>query len=138
MYLYRAFDGDGTLLYVGVAKNWATRWASHATNAAWFPAVARLELQHFANPDEAIAAERSLIAAALPRHNQRAGGGGVMGLDRRGLRCPVCGTSYARSLEPLWLRGTAVPFSPVVNLGTVCGDRAGLDEVPCRGVLTYA
>lgn len=138
MYLYRAFAADGALLYVGLAKNWAARWTAHAAKALWFPEVTRLELQRFASPDDAIDAERALIAAERPHHNVRGGGGGIMGVDRRGLRCPACGTSYARMREARWLRGTTIPFSGIVDIGTVCGDQSDGGDVPCPGILTYA
>jgi len=60
-----------------------------------------------------------------------------MGVERRGLRCPECGTWYARMREPRWLRGTAIPFSPAVDIGTRCGDQSA-GGAPCPGRLTYA
>lgn len=67
--LYRFFDADGQLLYVGISARGAARWSEHAGDKPWWPKVAQTTTEHFASRPEAAAAETEAIRTERPRHN---------------------------------------------------------------------
>lgn len=67
--LYRAYNSDGVLLYVGIARNWGRRWAQHSERSPFFAATARLDVERFPTRDAALAAERKAIKSEGPIHN---------------------------------------------------------------------
>jgi hypothetical protein len=69
--LYRHFDGEGRLLYVGISIDVLVRQASHELRSWWFKDVRRIEITPFATRAEAAAAEVQAIRAERPRYNQQ-------------------------------------------------------------------
>lgn len=72
-YLYRCFDADGVLLYVGVAKNVANRLDNHrhaSHRLIWPSKVARNTVEAYANRRAALAAEAQAILTEKPLHNK--------------------------------------------------------------------
>ena len=69
--LYRFFDADGGLLYLGIAKDPDRRRAQHARDAAdtWFPLASSREVEWFDTRLEAESAERETLVAERPRFN---------------------------------------------------------------------
>lgn len=67
--LYRLYDKDGALLYVGVAQSLLARMNQHRLNARWFRDVVRVDVQHFDNRGDALAAETEAIETENPRYN---------------------------------------------------------------------
>jgi predicted GIY-YIG superfamily endonuclease len=67
--LYRHFDTDGVLLYVGISNNPSTRSQSHHRHSAWTDFVAREEVEWLPDRDTASAAERDAIKAERPLFN---------------------------------------------------------------------
>lgn len=67
--LYRLYDGSGVLLYVGIARNVAFRFAHHAAEQSWWHEVARKTVTWYAGRQLADGAETAAIAAERPRHN---------------------------------------------------------------------
>lgn len=67
--LYRGFDADGTLLYVGISIAPTRRFADHKRGAPWFDAITTLTLVHFATKEEAITAEAEAIREERPAFN---------------------------------------------------------------------
>lgn len=69
--LYRCFDKDGGLVYVGISGAVSSRLGSHKSASAWFKFVVRIEIERF--PDRAAAeeAERAAIATEEPQYNIR-------------------------------------------------------------------
>jgi excinuclease UvrABC nuclease subunit len=67
--LYRHFDKDGKLLYVGVSLSYVQRLAQHRDHAHWFWQVADVKLQPFESRAEAEAAETAAIKAEKPAYN---------------------------------------------------------------------
>jgi len=67
--LYRHFDKDGVLLYVGVSLSVVQRLAQHRDHAHWFERITRVEMQASASRDEALAAERAAIQLERPLFN---------------------------------------------------------------------
>lgn len=68
--LYRHFDKDGELLYVGIAKSLAARTEQHSGKSEWFDEVATTETQYFDSRKEALVAETTAIRAERPKHNK--------------------------------------------------------------------
>lgn len=67
--LYRMFDADGRLLYVGITLDVGERFAMHRQGKSWWPAVAVIRLEHFATREDLEAAEAAVIAAEQPAYN---------------------------------------------------------------------
>lgn len=67
--LYRHFDADGTLLYVGIARDPDKRLALHGYTARWRDYSARCEIEWHETRQDALRAERAAIAAERPIFN---------------------------------------------------------------------
>lgn len=67
--LYRHFDKDGNLLYVGVSINHLARLLQHRVNAHWFKDIATITVEHFETRKECMRAERVAIVTENPAHN---------------------------------------------------------------------
>lgn len=67
--LYRCFSANGALLYVGQSIRAAERLSQHEAAQPWWPLVARVDLEHFADLAECLGAERTAIKSERPRHN---------------------------------------------------------------------
>ncbi|MBY6055360.1 hypothetical protein [Leisingera daeponensis] len=68
--VYRHFDEDGELLYIGACTSYENRERKHRSSAEWFPQIARVEFEYFDSLREAFAAERSAIWFENPKHNR--------------------------------------------------------------------
>lgn len=73
--VYRLYDENGHLLYVGRTMNLGSRLGSHAaptsTSRAWWSKVAGIEMEVFATKKEAVEAEGLAIALESPLMNER-------------------------------------------------------------------
>ena len=67
--LYRHFDKDGRLLYVGISFDSLVRLHGHRASAKWFAQVTTITIQRYPTRAEAEAAERSAIKDEKPLHN---------------------------------------------------------------------
>jgi hypothetical protein len=67
--LYRYFDTDHALLYIGISGDYRTRQQTHALHALWFPRVRTIELTHFEDVGAAREAERKAIMTEHPQYN---------------------------------------------------------------------
>lgn len=67
--LYRHYDTNGRLLYVGISLNVLNRTAAHESNTPWFLEVVRIEIDHYPSRDEASRAERAAIRREHPKYN---------------------------------------------------------------------
>lgn len=69
-YVYRAFDQDGRLLYVGMTGNLANRWAEHRTGSLWSSLMAGYRIVGpFATREAAARYERQAIQTEQPAYN---------------------------------------------------------------------
>lgn len=68
--LYRHFDPERRLLYVGISNNHVNRLAAHRNDSAWFPLIKYVEIEHFDTRAQAEAAERHAIRTELPIFNR--------------------------------------------------------------------
>lgn len=67
--LYRMFDDDGALLYIGVAAVFGKRWTEHAHSQSWWGEVRRQMVEWYPDRDSAEDAEEEAIGAEHPRYN---------------------------------------------------------------------
>ena len=72
-HLYRLFAADGTLLYVGVARDVPDRLRHHAREKEWWPEVVRWTSDRYLNRRFALAAEPGVIQRERPRYNAQYG-----------------------------------------------------------------
>jgi excinuclease UvrABC nuclease subunit len=66
--VYRAYDADGALLYVGLSMNLEGRLSKHR-RSAWWPKADEITVQWFENRESAQAAERAAIRDEDPIYN---------------------------------------------------------------------
>jgi predicted GIY-YIG superfamily endonuclease len=71
--VYRLYDAEGSLLYVGVASDLEVRFKDHAKEKAWWPLVARREITWFDSRLDAMYEESRAIGRESPIHNKRPG-----------------------------------------------------------------
>lgn len=69
--LYRPYDADGVLLYVGITDRLAQRRSMHRRNSSWSAFAVRTDLEWFADRQNAEAAEVAAIQAEVPLFNER-------------------------------------------------------------------
>lgn len=68
--LYRAFDEQGVLLYVGISLSAIMRLSAHRRSSGWYGRCARLEITSFPSRSEALAAEIDAIVKENPVFNK--------------------------------------------------------------------
>ncbi len=67
--VYRLYNADNELLYVGTTNNLERRMQSHRYDKPWWPNVADIQTETFASAVEAVEAERAQIKSLEPKHN---------------------------------------------------------------------
>lgn len=67
--LYRLFDAEERLLYVGVAFDPAERWKEHAKSKPWWCDVARKAVEWRESRTDALVAEADAIRTERPLYN---------------------------------------------------------------------
>jgi predicted GIY-YIG superfamily endonuclease len=67
--VYRLFDADDQLFYVGCSQDVGTRLSSHRSERDWFPEVVRTVVVAFSTREEALAAELVAIRTEDPMYN---------------------------------------------------------------------
>lgn len=68
--LYRHFDAEGRLLYVGISLSAVFRLSQHKSVSHWVPEIARVTIENFPSREDAIKAERAAIRSEKPLHNK--------------------------------------------------------------------
>lgn len=69
--LYRHFDAEGRLLYVGISLSVVHRLQQHLAGSSWAHEITRVEVAKYATRGEALAAERAAIETEKPLHNKQ-------------------------------------------------------------------
>lgn len=69
--LYRWWDADGLLLYIGISDDLATRTSNHVKASSWMDFAALCKITRFTTRNEAAAAETEAIKAERPLFNDR-------------------------------------------------------------------
>jgi predicted GIY-YIG superfamily endonuclease len=67
--LYRFYDAEGNLLYVGVTGNPASRFSDHRRTSSWWAQADRHEVEWLPHWNAALKAERRAIQEEMPRWN---------------------------------------------------------------------
>lgn len=67
--LYRAFDEENILLYVGVTGNLAQRQSTHRNNSPWCDETIRWEVENYPTRLAALGAETKAIQMEKPIYN---------------------------------------------------------------------
>jgi hypothetical protein len=68
--LYRCFDRDGSLLYVGISVSAAARLIGHKRNSCWFNSLHRVDVQYFSSRKKALEEEAAAIKKEKPKLNK--------------------------------------------------------------------
>lgn len=69
--LYRVFNADGDLLYVGATTNPALRFTAHNGAKDWWCQATSITMEHFAEWDRLVLAEAEAIRSENPRYNEQ-------------------------------------------------------------------
>lgn len=67
--LYRYYDKDGNLLYVGITDSLSRRAAQHNKNAQWHSYAAYATFEHYVSREDALEAESKAIINESPSYN---------------------------------------------------------------------
>lgn len=67
--LYRLFDADDVLLYVGISKHFGRRWQEHESSQPWWHEVDHQTVHWYPTREAAAAAEVEAIKAENPKYN---------------------------------------------------------------------
>lgn len=68
-HLYRHYDFDNRLIYIGVTNQVLRRWEKHKSTSSWADQIATITIEHYATRAEAEAAETEAILVERPRLN---------------------------------------------------------------------
>lgn len=68
-HLYRHFDKNGKLLYVGVSTSALKRLAEHKQSSHWYYEITNVTIENFDSRDAVLKAEREAIIKEKPLHN---------------------------------------------------------------------
>jgi len=68
--LYRHYNADGDLLYVGISLSAVHRLSQHRCGASWYDQIARVDVTRFASRAEAAKAEADAIRTENPLYNK--------------------------------------------------------------------
>jgi hypothetical protein len=105
--LYRYFNVDGELIYIGVTKNSPyRRWRGHKQNTRWVNEIAAITIQYFDHIWAASSAEYVAIAAEKPLYNKHklAIIHGTETAYSRRCRCDICCKAHNLRRRPQQLR----------------------------------
>lgn len=73
--LYRFYDTNKQLLYVGVTGQPRERWVKHRRKAVWWDSAAFVAVEICPTEWQALDAERAAIKSEAPQFNKRSKGG---------------------------------------------------------------
>lgn len=68
--LYRHYDCDENLLYVGLSGNFLSRTHQHQRNSGWFHLISTIKITHYATKQEMVDAELLAIKTENPIWNK--------------------------------------------------------------------
>jgi predicted GIY-YIG superfamily endonuclease len=67
--LYRHFDSENRLLYVGISLSTASRLSQHSDYSHWFKDITKVTIERYATREEAKQAEKAAIWSEKPQCN---------------------------------------------------------------------
>jgi len=68
--LYRFYDEDNRLLYIGISSSFYSRANQHSKNSNWFESASKVLLQHYKTREAVLEAEKLAIKQERPIHNK--------------------------------------------------------------------
>lgn len=109
--LYRHFDKDGKLLYIGISISAMTRLSQHKSVSPWFDQIANVTIENHESRKAVLKAERESIFSEEPIHNKQY------------VRKPTCSPEpeTAQEKSNLVLVKRIVDFQPVYSLHDAAG-----------------
>lgn len=70
-FLYRHFNKDGILLYIGISLSAIQRLAQHEATSPWFEQISDVKIESYPDRESALDAERRAIENETPLYNIR-------------------------------------------------------------------
>jgi len=67
--LYRHFDENNKLMYVGISLNTFTRLGQHRDHSKWFKQIKYVKIEHYPTRQDAMTAEKTAIKTENPMFN---------------------------------------------------------------------
>lgn len=123
--LYRFYDAEGILLYVGITGNLPLRLPHHNASKPWWADVAYITLEHFPERASAEAAETHAIQTEGPRHNVA---NVIPEIETGTPRRPLYTPPPDRRADATW--PPYRPWSVLVYLGAIMRIREAVSGVP--------
>lgn len=121
--LYRHFDSNGNLLYVGISLSTLNRLGQHKDNSHWFNSISNITIEKFNNRDKALIAERDAIINEKPLYNK---------VYNRYKYCMVWYIDMYGELTGTIVYGTSKSHS----IGIICDSVDGLWEIDSVDIIT--
>ena len=69
--LYRFFDSEENLVYVGITNDWKHRFHDHERQARWWSEVAKVTFERYEDRESVSAAEIKAIKTEQPKYNKQ-------------------------------------------------------------------
>ena len=89
--LYRHFDREGVLLYVGMSISTITRLRAHKSTSHWFEQIVVITIERFESHESCVAAEKAAIKNENPLFNKKC-------VPKKHNRCTPIGQMSKRSI----------------------------------------
>jgi len=67
--LYRHFDAQGNILYIGISLSAVGRLSQHKDHSHWFKEISKVTIQRFPTREEALKAEQTAVFSENPKCN---------------------------------------------------------------------
>lgn len=68
--LYRHFDSNDNLLYIGISLSAMNRLSQHEDNSHWFNSISKVTIEKYNTREEALKAEKDSILLEKPLYNK--------------------------------------------------------------------
>lgn len=79
--LYRHWDADGNLLYVGISLSAVARLSRHISGSPWADKIVNVTVEYLPSRDEALVAEKAAIMEEKPIWNKVHNRGALLGAN---------------------------------------------------------
>ena len=89
-YVYRLFDADRTLLYIGCTLDFPRRLADHRQKQPWRDRIAWWLFDYYPDQGSALIAEEEAIRAESPAYNAMYNGAGLTGWNDERRQSETC------------------------------------------------
>jgi hypothetical protein len=122
--LYRHYNGEGVLLYIGISLDTIVRLRNHEHYSSWFSNIARITIERFPTRSEAEKAEQTAILTEKPLFNRMH--------NPLADRSEICRQAALRGWELRRLREHGIPIPvrpPPIDLDELDLDPIDLEEL---------